>query len=78
MRVLVRLHVLDPQHPDLVQTRANTLSFVFLLPADFKRRVVPHTYAECLRHVSAERWHAWQGPSLAELSDRGVLDACDR
>ncbi len=78
MRVLVRLNVLDPRHPDLVQTRTNTLSFVFLLPTGITRRVVPQSYAECLRYVSAERWHAWQGPSLDELADRGVLDACDR
>lgn len=78
MRVVVRLSVLDPWHSDLVQTRTNTLCFVFLLPLDFEKRVAPHSYAECLRHVHAERWHAWMGPSLDELADRGVLEACDR
>ena len=77
MRVWVTLNVLDPKHPDLVQTRTNKLSFVFLLPADFALTVFPQNYAECLWHVSAERWHAWQGPSLDELAKRGVLDACD-
>jgi acyl-coenzyme A thioesterase 9 len=56
MRVWVQVKVLDPRQPDLVQTRTNKLSFVFLLPLECKRKVVPDSYAECLRYVSAERW----------------------
>lgn len=77
MRVWVQVKVLDPQQPELVQTHTNKLSFVFLLPIESKLKVVPDSYAECLRHVSAERWHEWQGPSLEELCSRGVLEACD-
>eukprot|EP00747_Dinoflagellata_sp_TGD_P181175 gnl/TRDRNA2_/TRDRNA2_34801_c0_seq1.p1 gnl/TRDRNA2_/TRDRNA2_34801_c0~~gnl/TRDRNA2_/TRDRNA2_34801_c0_seq1.p1 ORF type:complete len:266 (+),score=30.00 gnl/TRDRNA2_/TRDRNA2_34801_c0_seq1:56-853(+) len=77
MRVWVHVDVLDPKRPQLVQTRTNKMAFVFLQPSSSNLKVVPDSYSECVMHVSAGRWHAWQGPSPEDLMSRGVLEACD-